>query len=106
MSLTKLTSLPFQGKIWAGRSKVARQTGKHASAAYEEGGGAVPIASRLVVVASCIAAITATAYGLWGPEQPLGVAEVDEVDALDNPAILKVQTGDDSSSCHVLSPSL
>ncbi len=52
---------------------MARQTGRHASTTYEEGVGAVPIASRLVVVVTCIAAIGATAYGLWGPTQPVGI---------------------------------
>ncbi|MFQ6101923.1 MAG: N-acetylmuramoyl-L-alanine amidase [Anaerolineae bacterium] len=51
---------------------MARQTGGHTSAAYEEGVGAVSIVSRLVVIVSCVAAIGATTYGLWGPKQPVG----------------------------------
>ena len=47
-----------------------RQTGGHASAVYEDSLGAVPIALRLVVVVSCVAAIGATIYGLREPSQP------------------------------------
>ncbi|MBU0705073.1 MAG: N-acetylmuramoyl-L-alanine amidase [Chloroflexi bacterium] len=47
-----------------------RQAGGHASAAYEDSLGAVPIALRLVVVVSCVAAIGATIYGLREPSQP------------------------------------
>jgi len=53
---------------------VARQTGGRAPSAHKEGTGAVPIASRLVVTVSCVAAIVALVYGLWGTEPPAGVA--------------------------------
>lgn len=51
---------------------MVRQTSGHASATYEEGVGAVSVALRLVAVASCIAAIGATVYGLRMSEQPAG----------------------------------
>jgi N-acetylmuramoyl-L-alanine amidase len=53
---------------------VARQSGGHARAAYEEASGAVPGASRLIVVVSCVMAIGALIYGLRMPRQPSGIA--------------------------------
>lgn len=50
---------------------MARRTGGHASAAYEEATGAVPNASRLVVIVSCVAAVGAMLYGLSQPQQPI-----------------------------------
>ena len=47
-----------------------RQTGGHASVAHEDSLGAVPIALRLVVVVSCVAAIGATIYELQELNQP------------------------------------
>lgn len=46
---------------------MSKQMSGHASATYEDSLGAVPIALRLVVVVSCIAAIGATIYGLREP---------------------------------------
>jgi N-acetylmuramoyl-L-alanine amidase len=51
---------------------VARRKGGRASSAYDEGIGAVPIALRLVVIVSCIAAIGAMIQGLWGVRLPVG----------------------------------
>ena len=53
---------------------MARQTGSRASPAYEEATSAVPIALRLVVIVSCIAAIGAMVSGLRGPSQSVGTA--------------------------------
>lgn len=53
---------------------MAHRKGGHASPAYEEATGAVPIASRLVVIVSCIAAIGAMVHGLWGARLPAGIA--------------------------------
>jgi N-acetylmuramoyl-L-alanine amidase len=52
---------------------MAHRTGNHASAAYEEAGGAISNASRLLVIVSCIAAIGAMLYGLRAPESPAPV---------------------------------
>jgi len=49
---------------------VARQTSGRASSAYEGATGAVPIALRLVVTVSCIAAIVAMVYGPRGAKSP------------------------------------
>jgi N-acetylmuramoyl-L-alanine amidase len=54
---------------------VPRQSGGHASAAYEDASGAVLTASRLVVVVSCAAAIGAMFYGLLGAQQPAETAQ-------------------------------
>ena len=51
---------------------MARQTGDRTSSAYEETTGAVPFASRLVVVVSCIAAAVALVHGRWGAGSPAG----------------------------------
>ena len=53
---------------------VAHHTGGRAPSAYEETAGAVPIASRLVVIISCLAAIVAMIHGLWGAQPPVGTA--------------------------------
>ncbi|MCK4315098.1 MAG: N-acetylmuramoyl-L-alanine amidase [Anaerolineae bacterium] len=47
---------------------------RHASTAYEESIGAAPNASRLVVIISCMAAIGAMVYGMWGPRLPVMLA--------------------------------
>ncbi|MDY7079871.1 MAG: N-acetylmuramoyl-L-alanine amidase [Chloroflexota bacterium] len=47
---------------------MARRTSSRKSPVYEEGTDAVPIASRLVVIISCIAATIATIQGIWGAE--------------------------------------
>jgi len=51
---------------------VTHQTGGHASTAHEEAVDTVSNASRLVVIVSCIAALGAIVYGLWGPRLPAG----------------------------------
>jgi N-acetylmuramoyl-L-alanine amidase len=51
---------------------VARRKGGRASSAYDEGLGAVPVALRLVVIISCIAAVGAMIQGLWGARLPVG----------------------------------
>ena len=43
---------------------MARQTSRRASSTQEQASGVVPIASRLVVTVSCIAAIVALTYGM------------------------------------------
>ena len=43
------------------------------SSAYGEATDAAPIASRLVAIVSCIAAIGALAHGLWGARLPVGI---------------------------------
>lgn len=48
---------------------MSRQSSGHARAAYEEATGALPVASRLIVVVSCAAAIGALVYGLRMPQQ-------------------------------------
>ncbi len=53
---------------------MTHRKGSHASTAYEEATGAAPNASRLVVIVSCIAAIGAMVYGMWGPNLPAVVA--------------------------------
>jgi N-acetylmuramoyl-L-alanine amidase len=55
------------------RETVAHRKGGRASPAYEESTRAVPIASRLVVVVSCIAAIGAMAHGLSGARPRAGI---------------------------------
>jgi N-acetylmuramoyl-L-alanine amidase len=50
---------------------VAYRKGGRASSAYEESTQAAPIALRLVVVISCMAAIAAMARGLWGAHSPI-----------------------------------
>ena len=50
---------------------MAHRKNSHASTAYEETAGAAPNASRLVVIVSCIAAIGAMVYGMWGPRLPV-----------------------------------
>jgi N-acetylmuramoyl-L-alanine amidase len=52
---------------------MAHRTGNHASAAYEEAGGAISNASRLLVIVSCIAAIGAMLYGVRAPDSPAEV---------------------------------
>ncbi len=58
---------------------MTRQTSRRASptftqsAGFAESTGAVPIASRLVVTVSCIAAIIAMIYGMWGGKPPIQV---------------------------------
>ncbi len=54
----------------ARRSELARQSGGHARYRYEETGGAVPIASRLVAVLSCVVGLGAMIYGLQTSHQP------------------------------------
>lgn len=49
---------------------MTRRSSGHASTTYEEASGAVPNASRLVVILSCVAAIGAMIYGLQRPAQP------------------------------------
>lgn len=49
---------------------MTRRSSRHASTTYEEADGAVPNASRLVVILSCVAAIGAMIYGLQSPAQP------------------------------------
>ncbi|MDY6878037.1 MAG: N-acetylmuramoyl-L-alanine amidase [Chloroflexota bacterium] len=49
---------------------MARRKSSHASTAYQEASGAAPNASRLVVIVSCMAAIGAMAYGMWGLRLP------------------------------------
>jgi N-acetylmuramoyl-L-alanine amidase len=49
---------------------VARRKGGRGSSTYEDALGAVPIASRLVAIASCIAAIGAMVHGMWGTRLP------------------------------------
>lgn len=49
---------------------MARQTGNRASSTYEEAASAVPIASRLVVIVSCLTATVAMIHGLWGARWP------------------------------------
>lgn len=44
---------------------MARQTSRRTSSTHAESTNGVPIASRLVVTISCIAAIVATTYGMW-----------------------------------------
>jgi N-acetylmuramoyl-L-alanine amidase len=51
---------------------VAHRKGSRPSSARDETIGAVPIALRLVVIVSCIAAIGAMAHGLWGARLPGG----------------------------------
>lgn len=53
---------------------MTRQTGGHASTTYEETTGAVPNASRLIVIISCVVAIGAMVYGLRMPKEPGGNA--------------------------------
>jgi len=53
---------------------VTHWKGSHASTAYEEATGAAPNALRLVVIVSCVAAISAMVYGMWGPNLPAAVA--------------------------------
>ena len=43
---------------------MARQTSRRASSTQEQASGVVPIASRLVVTVSCIAAIVALTHGV------------------------------------------
>jgi N-acetylmuramoyl-L-alanine amidase len=49
---------------------VAHRKGGRRSSTYEDTTGAAPIASRLVAIVSCIAAIGAMAHGLWGARLP------------------------------------
>jgi N-acetylmuramoyl-L-alanine amidase len=53
---------------------VTRQTSQRTASTYAESTGAVPIASRLVVTVSCIAAIIAMAYGMWEGKPPISTA--------------------------------
>lgn len=53
---------------------MTRRTGGHASTTYEDSLGAVPIALRLVVILSCVAAIGATIHGLRAMGQSDGAA--------------------------------
>lgn len=48
---------------------MARQSGGHARCVHEETGGAVPIASRLVAVVSCVVGLGAMIYGLQASHQ-------------------------------------
>ena len=52
---------------------MARRKGGRRSPTYEDARGAVPIASRLVAIASCIAAIGAMVHGMWGARLPAEV---------------------------------
>jgi len=51
---------------------VARRTGTRASSTYDDPTSAASTAMRMVVIVSCLAAVTATGYGLWGtgPTEP------------------------------------
>ena len=51
---------------------MTRQTSRRTSS-YKASTGAIPIASRLVVTISCIAAIIAMAFGMWEEQSPLQV---------------------------------
>lgn len=53
---------------------MAHRTGRYALTTHEEASGAAPIALRLVVIVSCVAAIGAMVHGLWGPRLPVGIA--------------------------------
>jgi N-acetylmuramoyl-L-alanine amidase len=52
---------------------VAGQTSRRTSSTREGTSGAVPLASRLVVTASCIAAIVALTHGIWEDRSPTAI---------------------------------
>jgi N-acetylmuramoyl-L-alanine amidase len=52
---------------------VTRQTSHRTASTYQESASAVPVASRLVVVVSCVAATMALTYGMWWSESSVTV---------------------------------
>lgn len=77
---------------------MAHQTGKHTSVAYEETLGAAPNASRLVAIVSCIAAIGAMVYGLWGPGLPQGTASTTSAEVTSPPILLASPSANPSAA--------
>jgi N-acetylmuramoyl-L-alanine amidase len=52
---------------------VTRQASYRTASTYQESASAVPVASRLVVVVSCIAAAIALTYGMWERKSPVTI---------------------------------
>lgn len=52
---------------------MTRQASYRTASTYQESASAVPIASRLVVIVSCIAAAIALTYGMWERKLPITI---------------------------------